>query len=348
MYQSAWIYIALLVLLPVCASAQPVVIGHRGASGYRPEHTIESYALAIEQGADFIEPDLVMTKDCVLVCRHDCEISETTDVAAHPEFFDRLTTRWIDGAKVTGWFVQDFTFEELRTLRAIERIPRTRPHNVSWNGRFSVPSLQEVIDLVRAEKARTGRDIGIYPETKHSSYHRMIGLELERPLVSVLHANGYHSERDGVVIQSFEVANLMRLNAMTDLRLAQLISDSKTWRPYDFVLAQDSRTTQDLIAPSGLEFIRSYADIVAPNKFLVIPRTSTGQLESPTTLVQNARDAGLEVHIWTLRTEAEFTPKGLDAAAEFRAYVNAGIDGFFTDHPDAGRAAVDHARPSTP
>src|ERR671919_1949800 len=212
----------------------PIVIGHRGASGHRPEHTLAAYELAIQMGADYIEPDLVSTKDGVLVARHENEISGTTDVENHPEFADRMTTKTIDGASVTGWFTEDFTVAELKMLRAEERIPAIRPNNTAFNGLYEIPTLQEVIDLAQRE------GVGIYPETKHPTYFDTIGLSLEEPLVETLEDNGYIKKQDPVFIQSFEVANLKELNEMTRVRLGQLVND--TGKPYDFVVSGDPRT----------------------------------------------------------------------------------------------------------
>ena len=202
-----------------------LVVGHRGASALRPEHTLESYRKAIEDGANVVEPDLVSTRDGVLVARHENDISGTTDVADHPEFAARKTTKLIDGIPMTGWFTEDFTLQELKTLHARERIPENRPANTAFNGKLAIPTLQEVIDLVKAKQAETGRVIGIYPETKHPSYFRSIGLPLEQKLVDTLHANGYHGSKAPVFIQSFEVANLKMLRKMTDLPLVQLIDN---------------------------------------------------------------------------------------------------------------------------
>lgn len=196
-------------------STAPLVIGHRGACGYRPEHTLESYRLAIRLGADFIEPDLVATRDGVLIARHENEISGTTDVAAHPEFAGRRTTKVVDGVTTTGWFTEDFTLSELRTLRATERLPATRPQNTIFDGRYLIPTFQEIIDLVVTEERRLGRPIGIYPETKHPSYFASIGLSLEEPLVRALNRNELGERTDAVLIQSFETANLRRLARLT-------------------------------------------------------------------------------------------------------------------------------------
>jgi glycerophosphoryl diester phosphodiesterase len=228
------------------AAGEPLVIAHRGASGYRPEHTLAAYRLAIRMGADYVEPDLVSTKDGVLVARHENEISGTTDVAAHPEFASRKATKVIDGVAVTGWFTEDFTLAELKTLRAKERLPQVRPDNTRYDGQFEIPTLQEVIALVKRESGRTGRQIGIAPETKHPTYFASIGLSLEEPLVRTLRATGLDRPNAKVVIQSFETENLRRLNTMTRVPLAQLVE-----RP-----AQ--------VTPAALADIATYADWVAP------------------------------------------------------------------------------------
>jgi glycerophosphoryl diester phosphodiesterase len=324
----------------------PLVIGHRGASGYRPEHTLASYRLAIDMGADYIEPDLVSTRDHVLVARHENNIAETTDVADHPEFADRETTKTIDGVEVTGWFTEDFTLAELRTLRARERLPDLRPANTAFDGLYQVPTLQEVIDLAK----RAG--VGIYPETKHPTYFDSIGLSLEEPLVETLHANGYRGRNAPVFIQSFEVANLKELNRRTRVPLVQLLD--ATGQPYDFVVAGDPRTYQDLATPEGLREIATYADGVGPNKNLIVPRDDAGNLLDPTSFVRDAHRAGLVVHPWTFRKENNFLPNDFrqgnpaspeflratgDAPAEFRLFFRLGVDGLFSDHPDTAVAS---------
>jgi glycerophosphoryl diester phosphodiesterase len=343
-------------LAPVLA-AKPIIIGHRGASGYRPEHTLAAYALAIDMGADFIEPDLVSTKDGVLVARHENYIGgdadalvgeDSTDVASRPEFADRKTTKLIDGVPLTGWFTEDFTLAELKTLRARERLPGLRAKSASFNGAFDVPTLQEIIDLVRAREAATGRTIGIYPETKHPSYFDAIGLSLEEPLVAMLSANGYDSADDAIFIQSFEVANLKQLNALTGVRLVQLLGDAG--RPFDFELAGDPRSYDDMTTPAGLAEIAGYADGIGPNKGRVIPVVA-GMLSAATDLVMNAHAAGLVVHPYTFRSENAFLPDSLraaggatthgDHAAEYRQFLKAGVDGMFSDYPDHAVRARD-------
>jgi glycerophosphoryl diester phosphodiesterase len=325
----------------------PIVIGHRGASGFRPEHTVEGYWLAIQEGADYIEPDLVSTLDGVLVARHENDISGTTNVADRPEFVSRRKTKVIDGVPVTGWFTEDFTFAELRTLRAKERLPMLR--GTQYDGLFLIPTLQEVIDLVKKYKQDTGRVIGIYPETKHPSYFKSIGLALEGPLVQVLRANGYSDKDDPVFIQSFEVANLKELAGMTRVPLVQLINEGG--KPFDFVLAGDPRTYEDMIHPEGLAEIRTYADGIGVNKNLIFPRKSDGSVLPATSLIRDAHANHLIVHGWTFRAENTFLPLDFrigsnpnllgDLAAEVELFLNAGMDGFFTDHPGIGNAARD-------
>ena len=336
--------------LPAVAIAKPLVLGHRGASAYRPEHTLAAYELAIDQGADFIEPDLVSTRDGVLVARHENEIGGTTDVSTRPEFAGRLATKTIDGQSITGWFTEDFTLAELKTLRAKERIPQLRPDNAAFDGQFEVPTLQEVISLVRRKEAETGRTIGIIPETKHPSYFDGIGLSLEEPLLRTLNANGYDGAGDAVVIQSFEVGNLRFLNALTDIRLVQL-AGGLNGRPYDFVLSGDTRTYRDLLTPAGLDFINDYAELIGPEKGAIIPRDASGFLLSPTSLVADAHAAGLLVTPYTFRPENFFLPADFrsgvdprargDAIGELLAFLRTGVDGVFVDAPDLGRAAVD-------
>lgn len=328
-----------------------LVIGHRGASALRPEHTIASYTKAIDDGADVIEPDLVSTKDGVLVARHENEISGTTDVASRPEFASRKTTKIIDNVAITGWFTEDFTLTELKTLRAIERIPVNRPENTQYNGQFQIPTLQEVIDLAQSKSRETGRTIGIYPETKHPSYFRSINLPLEKRLVDTLHANGYRGKHAPVFIQSFEVANLKEIRRMTDLPIIQLLSGSG--KPEDFRLSGDSRTYADIASAVGLLEVATYANGIGPSKEMVIPRDSNNNLAAPTTLVRDAHNAKLLVHPYTFRPENPFLPANMrsgdpaspsqrgNLVAEITAFLQAGIDGFFTDDPAIGRAALD-------
>ncbi|HYN18287.1 MAG TPA: glycerophosphodiester phosphodiesterase [Actinomycetes bacterium] len=326
----------------------PLVIGHRGASGYRPEHTLASYRLAIEMGADYIEPDLVSTRDHVLVVRHENEISGTTDVAGHKEFEDRETVKTIDGIPVIGWFTEDFTLAELGTLRASERLPAIRPAGAAFDGRYHIPTFQQVIDLAKR------RHVGIYPETKHPSYFRSIGLPLEEPLVLALDANGYRGPNAPVFVQSFEVANLERLRRMTEVPLVQLLDDHG--RPYDLVASGDPRTYADLATPAGLAELAAHLQGIGPNKRLIVPRDASNRCGSPTALVEDAHRAGLLVHPWTFRRENAFLPEDFrrgdpaspaylravgDLPAELRQFRQLGVDGLFSDNPDLAVAIRD-------
>jgi glycerophosphoryl diester phosphodiesterase len=344
--------------LPCIKKDKPVVLAHRGASGYVPEHTLAAYALAIEMGADFVEPDLVMTKDGVLIARHENEIGGTTNVGERPEFAGRKTTKVIDGVSIVGWFTEDFTLTELKTLRAKERIPDIRPDNQRFDGILPVPSFREVLDLVRGAKFRfqvqaeatglsAGRCVGVYPETKHPTYFRNLGLPMERSLVRLLDDAGFLKNQ--VFIQSFEVGNLKLLRTMTSYPLVQLLSDGGS--PWDFVASGDPRTYADLVTPEGLAGIATYASGIGVNKNLMIPRTPSGNLGAPTTLIGDAHALGLLLHGWTFRAENFFLPTNLrspggddqigDLEGEISVFLEQGMDGFFTDHPDIGVRARD-------
>ncbi len=330
------------------AGAGPLVIGHRGASGYRPEHTLEAYALAARLGADYIEPDLVSTRDGVLVARHENEISGTTDVAARPEFAARRRTAIIDGAPVTGWFTEDFTLAELKTLRAKERIPALRPQNTAYDGRYDIPTLQEVIDLSEWLSRELGRRIGIYPETKHPTYFQSIGKPLEPPLIRTLRRNGLNRRNAKVFVQSFEVANLRGMAPQLKVPLVQLFG-GKAQRPYDFVASGDTRTYADLATPAGLRRIAAYADGVGPSKDYIVPRDAAQRSLAPTPFVRDAHDAGLVVHPYTFRSENAFLPLELRSGgapneygnwhAEYEQFYALGVDGVFSDNPDHALAA---------
>jgi len=327
-----------------------VVIAHRGASAERPEHTLEAYRLAVEQGADFVEPDLVPTRDGVLVCRHENEISGTTDVASRPEFAGRRATKTIDGASVTGWFTEDFTLAELKTLRARERLPQLR--GTEFDGRFEIPGFEEVLALVAEANAlpqRNGRPVGVYPETKHPSYFEGLGLPLEGKLLEALRRHGLDRADAPVFIQSFEVGNLRALAAKTRVPLVQLIEAGG--RPWDFAVGRFGRGYADLVRPDGLRDIATYARAIGVHKSLVVPRDGRGRSLPPTSLVRDAHAAGLLVHVWTLRAENEYLPaelrRGPDPAArgdlsgEVRLFLEAGVDGLFADHPGPAVAARD-------
>ncbi|MEH2123464.1 glycerophosphodiester phosphodiesterase [Nostoc sp.] len=314
--------------------ASPIIIAHRGASGYRPEHTLAAYELAIALGADYIEPDLVSTKDGILIARHENEISETTDVASHPEFAHLKTTKITDGESKTGWFTEDFTLTELKTLRAKERIPQVRSQNTAYDGLFEIPTLQEIINLVRVKSGEINQAIGIYPETKHPTYFQSIGLALEAPLLATLTANGYQGANAPIFIQSFEVGNLQDLSTKTDLPLVQLLNNSG--KPYDFVVSGNEQTYADLVTASGLAEIAKYAKAIGIHKNLLVPRDSNDKLRPPTSLVIDAHAGGLLVHVWTFRNEDCFLPLDFQGnpQGEYELFFSLGVDGVFSDYPD--------------
>jgi len=353
---SVFVGAVLMTTSSLAAGSRPFVIAHRGASGYVPEHTLPGYFLAVHQGADYVEPDLVITRDGALVARHENEISGTTDVAARPEFAARKTTRNIDGRDVTGWFTEDFTLAELKTLRARERLPELRA--TRYDGAFTIPTFDEVLELVAAadrQRAASARAaglpppprIGVYPETKHPSHFAKLGLHFDERMLASLARFGYSKRTDPVCLQSFEVGNLRALRARTDLPLVQLIEP--TGQPFDFTLAKDPRTYLDLISDAGLRDIASYADAIGPHKWMVV-QFAPGQRRD-TGLARRARAAGLGIHVWTLRAENEFLPADLRSSAEPRArgdmqgeiqaLLDAGITGLFSDHPDLAVRARD-------
>ncbi len=337
---------------PLAANVQ--VIGHRGAPALRPEHTLASYAKAIADGADFVEPDLVMTGDGVLVARHENEIGGTTNVASHRQFRDRETTRIVDGHAVSGWFTEDFTLAELKTLRSRERLPQLR--STRYDGRFPIPTLDEIIDLVAAESATRGRLIGITPELKHSTYFHQLGLPMEELLLSRLTAHAY-TRIAPVVIQSFEIGNLHYLHRelgtrFPNVRLLQLI-DAPSQQPYDMAVAGRTLTYAQMMTAEGLRGIAGYAAAIGVDKHAVIPLDPAGFLGQPTSLVGDAHAAGLQLYAYTFRPENCFlaedfqaygAPDGVNEAGmigEIRAYLDAGIDALFSDDPAVGRTAVD-------
>jgi glycerophosphoryl diester phosphodiesterase len=299
-------------------STRPLIIAHRGASGHRPEHTREAYRLGVEMGADFIEPDLVATKDGVLVARHENEIGGTTDV--EKRFPDRKRTKKVDGQSLTGWFTEDFTLAEIKSLRARERLP-FRSH--AYDGQFQIPTFDEVIALAQELGKARGRAVGVYPETKHPTYFRGIGLPLEEPLVASLAKHGWNRRDAPVFIQSFEQANLQALRKQTHVRLVQLVNSAA------------------LVEGDGLKKIAAYADGIGPEKRLIVPVKPDGALAPPTDLVTRAHAAGLVVHVWTVRVEPVFLPAGYQgrAEAEFEQLRQLGVDGVFTDFPDVAMKA---------
>ena len=323
----------------MAAFDSPLVIAHRGASGYRPEHTLAAYRLAVEMGADVIEPDVVATRDGVLIARHENEISGTTDVARRPDLADRQTTKTVDGTAVTGWFTEDLTLAEIRSLRAVERLPNLRPQSAAYDGQFEVPTLTEILALARELGDARGRPVGVYPETKHPTHFRRIGLPLEVPLVETLHDAGYIGRDDPAWIQSFEPGGLELARGLTRLRLVQLAMPGAA-------PADRPETGYDaMMTPDGLATVATYADAIGVAKALVLDDAL-----APTPLVADAHAAGLDVHVWTVRAENAFLPPHLrssedpaaagDVAAEVRALVAAGVDGLFTDHPDRVVAAL--------
>ncbi|MGL5929627.1 MAG: glycerophosphodiester phosphodiesterase [Dermatophilaceae bacterium] len=336
---------------PQAASAEPrtgmrtpLVVGHRGASGYRPEHTLEAYRLAVSLGADVIEPDLTMTKDGVLVARHEPEISGTTDVAERPEFADRRTTKPVDGVAVTGWFVDDLTLAELRTLRAKERLPELRPGSARFDGRFLVPTFDEVLALRKQLSRQSGRTIGVIPEIKHSTYLRAEGLNAERALVRSVQRHGLNTTRAPLWTQSFELTNLVELRETYRYKARLVFLATAAGGPYDLTAQGRPQTYAELLAPENLPRLAGVVDTLGPEKTYVIPRNADGTLGEPTTFVDDAHAAGLAVVPFTFRAENAFLPTdyriGTDPAArgraadEVEAYFRTGIDGAFCDQPD--------------
>ncbi|WP_371530230.1 glycerophosphodiester phosphodiesterase [Streptomyces sp. NBC_01283] len=326
----------------------PTIVAHRGTSGYRPEHTLGSYQLALDMGAHVIEQDVVPTKDGHLVCRHENDITATTDVAAHPEFASRKTTKSVDGVSLTGWFTEDFTLAELKTLRAKERIPGTRQRNTLYDGRWEVPTLEEVFRWADRQGRERGRRVWLHIETKHPTYFRKLGLGLEEPLAKLLRKYGRHKKNSPNFLQSFEPSSLQRLNKLVGPPLVVLLSSAGS-RPWDFVEAGDPRTVADLIKPEGLKWMASFAQGIGPTLDLIIPKKADGSLGTPTTLVKDAHEADLILHPYTMRNENTFLPtnfrKGTDpnaygdAFGAFKAYFETGIDGIFSDNCDTALLA---------
>ncbi|QHY95507.1 Glycerophosphoryl diester phosphodiesterase precursor [Streptomyces sp. S4.7] len=322
-------------------SGRPVVIGHRGAAGWRPEHTAAAYTYAVQTGADWIEPDLVPTKDHVLVVRHENEISGTTDVAEHAEFAGRRTTKTVDGRPVTGWFTEDFTLAELKTLRAVERLPLIRDRNTVFDGREPVLTFEEVVKLARELSRRHRRRIAVFPETKHPTYFRSIGLPLEPALARIVRR--YRLDADECVVQSFEPSSLAAF-AEERLRLPLWQALGTTGAPYDHVAAGDPTTYKDMMTPQGLGRIARYADWIGPDKSSVV---------EPFTLLADAHRAGLKVGAYTFRAENQYLPAAFrrgtdpnafgDAFAEYALHFGRGVDAVVTDYPDIASMARDAA-----
>ncbi len=323
---------------------RPIVIAHRGASGERPEHTMAAYRLAIAQGADFIEPDLVMTRDGVLVCRHENEMSGTTDVAERPEFAERRRVQQIDGASAQGWFVEDFTLAELKTLRCRERLPQLRPANTVFDGQDEIPTFAEVLALAREAGA------GVYPELKHPTFLREQGLDPVPAFIAAVREAGGQATADRMFVQCFEIWPLRQLAEMSSVR----------WTCVQLIAARGGPTDRpdlsyaDMLRDEGLRAIAGYARIIGLEKTLIVPRDSGGRSLAPADLVERAHDANLLAHAWTFRAENYFLPAELrrgdpaapdymrqhgDLAAELRAFYAAGVDGVFSDFPAAAVAA---------
>ncbi|AXK32148.1 glycerophosphodiester phosphodiesterase [Streptomyces armeniacus] len=327
----------------------PAVVAHRGASGYRPEHTLGSYELALAMGADIIEQDLVPTKDGHLVCRHENDITGTTDVADHPEFAGRKTTKTVDGKALTGWFSEDFTLAELKTLRAVERLPKERQRNTVYNGRWEVPTFEEVLRWADRQQRDRGRPVWLHIETKHPTYFRGLGLGLEKPLAALLRKYGRHRAHSPNFVQSFEPSSIQKLHGLVDCPGVVLLDAADT-RPWDFVESGDPRTVADLVKPEGLEWIAGFAKGIGPTLDLVIPKNDDGSLGEPTTLVRDAHAQDLVLHPYTMRNENTFLPLDFrtgtdpyaygDVFGALRTYFETGIDGIFSDNPDTALLAA--------
>ncbi|WP_375288993.1 glycerophosphodiester phosphodiesterase [Gluconacetobacter dulcium] len=335
---------------------RPLVFAHRGASALRPEHTLASYAKAIADGADYIEPDLVPTRDGVLVARHESNIAGTTDVATRPEFAARRRTMMIDGTNETGWFTTDFTLAELKTLRARERLPGIRPQNTRYDGHFDIPTFEEVIDFVAAESAARGRVIGLIPEIKNATHFHALNHTPEETFLRVIAAHDY-TRYAPLEVQSFETGNLKmlrgRVQAINPQARLMFLMGERSERVPDIAAAGGHTTFGDLMTPDGLRQVRTYADAIGPSNIDLIPRDTSGAWQAPTTLVDDAHSAGLLVHSYTCRPENRFLPRQLrngagddarnpeGSIAEIRRYLDMGLDGFFTDDPALGRRALD-------
>ncbi len=334
-------------------AAKPLIFAHRGASALRPEETLAAYEKAIADGADFIEPDLVPTKDGVLVARHESNITETTDVAAHPEFAARRVVKVIDGRAQEGWFTEDFTLAELKTLRAKERLGALRPESMGYDGQFDVATFDEIVALA----ARSGRPVGLIPELKHPTYYAGLGFDTPGKLVATIKASAY-LRRVPLIVQCFEIATLKRLHrelaGRRNASLLQLIQSPDVKQPADVVAAGGALTFEDMVTPQGLAEIATYAQWIGPPLRRVIPLDAAGNAGPPSAVIADAHRAGLKVSVFTFRPENQFLPANLrhgdvgarwaqGMVADVRSFVAAGVDGFFTDDPALGRVAVDGA-----
>ncbi len=339
----------------------PIIIAHRGASGYLPDHTLEAYSLAIDRGADFIEPDLVSTKDGQLVARHEPNLIATTDVSKRPEFADRKRKMEVDGVNEEGFFASDFTLSEIKTLGAVQQFAE---RDQSFNGKFRVPTLTEIIDLAKAKSREKNRTIGIYPETKHPSYHRALGLPLEDALIAGLKVAGWIHVDAPVYVQSFEPSSLRYLRERIHVRQVQLVMASgvaadgtlefnpRYGRPYDWTLSGDARTFRDLTTPQGLAEIKTYADAIGPWKPFIVSASTEAigvaaynelnrKLVAPSTLIDDAHRAGLLVHAWTFRNEPHCLAADYKSnpVSEYLNFYKLGIDGVFSDFSDTAVTA---------
>lgn len=340
---------------PTVNTPEILIIGHRGASALRPEHTLAAYQKAIDDGADFIEPDLVATKDGYLVARHENEIGETTNVSELPQFADRKTTKVIDGVPLTGWFTEDFHLNELNQLKARERIPQIRPNNVQYNDLYNIPTLEQIIELANQHYQKTGKIIGLYIETKHPTYFQQQNLALENSLLMSLAKHKYTREIPPVYLQSFEISNLKamreqldQLNSIKQIKIIQLYGGKST-QPADAAMQKLTINYGDMATVAGLKEVAKYADGVGPSKTYILPNT---QAATVTSFVKDAHAVGLKVHPYTLRPENEFLPDYLDcgvnpaercetgAIKEYELFFEAGVDGIFTDDPGLGRKAL--------
>ena len=349
---------------------RPLVIGHRGASGYLPEHTLEAYALAIEMGADYIEPELVATRDGVLIARHEPNMINTTNVRDLPQFADRRRTRVVDGVAEDGFFASDFTYAEIKQIRAVQAFG---DRDAGFNGRYRIPTFDEVIELAKRKSAEEGRTIGVYPETKHPTFHQQLGLALEDRLLAVLQRHGWNHRSAPVFIQSFEQANLKYLRSRTSVKLVQLVDANDVNpdgtldftppydRPYDWAVAGRAGRFADLLTPAGLAEVRTYADGIGPWKPYLIPSACVSivngacadvngdgavndadrRLLAPTSVIADAHAQGLLVHPYTFRNEQRRLARdfGGNPLNEYLRFYEAGVDGLFSDFPDTAVAA---------